>query len=94
MLLLLLGCAVISIIFGSIHEKSAKGAIEGIAILVAVCIVVFVGAGNDFQKQRQFKYILVLQPGPCKAKFPIARLWSSETETRPISASLIWSLET
>ncbi len=56
MLILLIICSVISIVLGSITE-GAEGSIEGIAILVAVVIVVSVASGNDYQKQLQFKKI-------------------------------------
>ncbi|PWW77009.1 calcium-translocating P-type ATPase [Tuber magnatum] len=62
-LLLLSGAAVISLAlglyqtFGGQH-KEGEGArvdwVEGVAIMVAIIIVVVVGAGNDYQKERQF----------------------------------------
>ncbi|RPA96966.1 calcium-translocating P-type ATPase [Choiromyces venosus 120613-1] len=62
-LLLLSGAAVISLAlglyqtFGGQHKKG-EGArvdwVEGVAIMVAIVIVVVVGAGNDYQKERQF----------------------------------------
>lgn len=57
-LLLLIGAAIISIVLGSIPETSEHpetGFIDGLAILIAVIIVVCVTSGNDFQKQRQFQ---------------------------------------
>lgn len=61
-LLLLTGAAVISLAlglyqtFGNDHgpEGSDGEWIEGVAIVVAILIVVFVGALNDWQKERQF----------------------------------------
>ncbi|KAG8626702.1 hypothetical protein KVT40_005647 [Elsinoe batatas] len=61
-LLLLTGAAVISLAlglyqtFGNDHaaEGSSGEWIEGVAIVVAILIVVFVGALNDWQKERQF----------------------------------------
>ena len=41
--------------FGQVHEKGAKvDWVEGVAIMVAIAIVVVVGALNDWQKERQF----------------------------------------
>jgi Ca2+-transporting ATPase len=41
--------------FGDTKEEGAHVEwIEGVAIIVAICIVVFVGALNDWQKERQF----------------------------------------
>lgn len=41
--------------FGDTHEVGAKvDWVEGVAIMVAVLIVIFVGALNDWQKERQF----------------------------------------
>ncbi|KAF2703216.1 calcium-translocating P-type ATPase [Pleomassaria siparia CBS 279.74] len=61
-LLLLTGAAVISLAlglyqtFGQKHEPGEPKVewIEGVAIMVAIAIVVIVGAVNDWQKERQF----------------------------------------
>ncbi|KAH7115960.1 hypothetical protein B0J11DRAFT_443721 [Dendryphion nanum] len=61
-LLLLTGAAVISLAlglyqtFGVTHKPGEAKVewIEGVAIIVAIVIVVVVGAGNDWQKERQF----------------------------------------
>jgi len=56
-LLLLIGAAVVSIILGSIpytSENPKTGWIDGVAILIAVVVVVCVTSGNDYQKQKQF----------------------------------------
>jgi magnesium-transporting ATPase (P-type) len=56
MLIILIVAAIISIPVG-VYENhgSAKGALEGIAILIAVCIVVIVSAYNDWAKEQEFK---------------------------------------
>jgi Ca2+-transporting ATPase len=62
-LLLLSAAAVISLALGlyqtfGVKHTAAEGAqvewVEGVAIVVAILIVVLVGAGNDYQKERQF----------------------------------------
>lgn len=62
-LLLLTGAAVISLALGIYESLTAKHApgdpppvdwIEGVAIVVAIIIVVLVGSLNDWQKERQF----------------------------------------
>ncbi|KAL7276871.1 plasma membrane calcium [Rhizina undulata] len=62
-LLLLSGAAVISLAlglyqtFGTVHNAEDGPSVqwvEGVAIIVAIVIVVVVGAGNDYQKERQF----------------------------------------
>lgn len=61
-LLLLTGAAVISLAlglyqtFGGEHEPGTPKVewVEGVAIIVAIAIVVIVGAANDWQKERQF----------------------------------------
>lgn len=62
-LLLLSGAAAISLALGLFQTFGVKhdpneGApvdwVEGVAIMVAIAIVVIVGAGNDYQKERQF----------------------------------------
>lgn len=66
-LLLLSGAAVISLALGLYETFGAEQSyddegqplpkvdwVEGVAIIVAVVIIVIVGAGNDYQKERQF----------------------------------------
>lgn len=53
-LLILLAAAAVSFGVG-IYEDPEKGWIDGIAILLAVFIVAFVSAGNDYQKELQFR---------------------------------------
>jgi Ca2+-transporting ATPase len=57
--ILIIGAFVI-LILGSIVEPAA-GWTEGVAILVAVLIVLSVTAGNDWSKDRKFKKLLLLQ---------------------------------
>ena len=51
---ILIVAAVISLVIGLIQEPE-DGWMEGTAILIAVCLVVFVSAGNDAIKQKQFE---------------------------------------
>ena len=44
-----------SIILGCVLECAATGWIEGFTIIVAIVVVVFVTAGNDYSKERQFR---------------------------------------
>lgn len=62
-ILVLTGAAVISLALGlyetfGVEHKPGEPApvdwVEGVAIVVAICIVVIVSAGNDWQKERQF----------------------------------------
>eukprot|EP00127_Corallochytrium_limacisporum_P006572 Clim_evm1s231 gene=Clim_evmTU1s231 len=57
---LLLGGAIIILIAGTITHPS-NGWIEGVAIFIAVFIVVAVTAGNDYQKDQKFRAMLLLQ---------------------------------
>ncbi|KAJ9507543.1 hypothetical protein QJQ45_019083, partial [Haematococcus lacustris] len=56
-ILLLMFAATISTVLGAAipHEREKNGWIEGVAIWIAVIIVISVGAGNDWQKDRQFR---------------------------------------
>jgi Ca2+ transporting ATPase len=47
--------AIVSLLVGSIFEAKCLGYLDGIAILVAVMVVVFVGAAQESAKQRQFR---------------------------------------
>lgn len=51
---ILLASGVVSTILGVTVDTSDAGWIEGVAILVAVAVVVAVTALNDFQKEKQF----------------------------------------
>ena len=46
--------SIVSIILGTVLECAVTGWIEGFAIVVAIVVVVFVTAGNDYSKERQF----------------------------------------
>eukprot|EP01084_Bolivina_argentea_P295942 509620_1 len=54
MLKILIAAGVISIITGAIQHPE-DGWIDGLAILLAVCIVVFVGGFNNYKKEQQFR---------------------------------------
>ncbi|WIA22054.1 hypothetical protein OEZ85_004399 [Tetradesmus obliquus] len=56
-ILLLIAAALVSTVLGAALEEQRKEGewIEGIAIWVAVVIVIMVGAGNDYQKDLQFR---------------------------------------
>jgi len=53
-LILLIISAIVSLVLGLTFDDPSTGWIEGAAILTSVCIVVFVTAGNDYAKERQF----------------------------------------
>lgn len=56
MIIILLFASVIAIVIGLIQEHGEfKGAIEGLAIMGAVLIVVLVSAWNDWNKEQEFK---------------------------------------
>lgn len=55
-LIILVVAAVIGIVLGlTVEEDKETGWIEGAAILISVCLVIFVTAGNDWSKERQFR---------------------------------------
>lgn len=54
---ILLASGVVSTILGVTVDTSDAGWIEGVAILVAVAVVVAVTALNDFQKEKQFRQL-------------------------------------
>lgn len=58
-LLLLSAAALISLLIGVYEQVSTgeKGWIEGVAIIIAILIVVFVNALNDYQRERQFRML-------------------------------------
>lgn len=77
-LILLTAAAVISLALGIYQSVTAEGNearvqwVEGVAIIVAILIVVIVGAANDWQKERQFvklnkkkedRYVKVIRSG-------------------------------
>ena len=54
---ILLASGVVSTILGVTVDTSDAGWIEGVAILIAVAVVVAVTALNDFQKEQQFRQL-------------------------------------
>ena len=54
---ILLASGVVSTILGLTVDSSDAGWIEGVAILIAVAVVVAVTALNDFQKEKQFRQL-------------------------------------
>jgi Ca2+-transporting ATPase len=58
---LIAGAAVTIILGLAIDGVSSKSWVEGVAILVAVVIVLTVTAGNDYSKDKKFKKLLLLQ---------------------------------
>lgn len=53
-LIILIIAAIVSLIIGAIEDPE-KGWLDGIAILIAVLIVAFVTAANDYSKEKQFR---------------------------------------
>eukprot|EP00798_Chlamydomonas_sp_ICE-L_P007258 gene7258-370_t len=56
-ILLLMAAATVSTTLGIVieEEREHRGWIEGVAIWMAVLVVTLVGAGNDYQKDQQFR---------------------------------------
>ena len=54
---ILLASGILSSILGVTVDPSDAGWIEGVAILLAVAVVVAVTAVNDYQKEMQFKQL-------------------------------------
>jgi len=52
---LLCAAAFVSLVIGCINEGIAEGWIEGMAIFVAVIIIVSVTSVNDYMKDKQFR---------------------------------------
>lgn len=55
MLKVLCGASIVSIIVGVIEEGWAEGWYDGVAILLAVCIIVSVTTFNNYMKEKQFQ---------------------------------------
>lgn len=66
---------------GEEEGESEAGWIEGVAILVAVLVVVFVTAFNDWQKEKQFRGLQ--NKIECEHKFSVIR--KGETLQIPVS---------
>eukprot|EP01113_Clastostelium_recurvatum_P039556 TRINITY_DN604_c1_g1_i5.p1 TRINITY_DN604_c1_g1~~TRINITY_DN604_c1_g1_i5.p1 ORF type:complete len:1175 (-),score=467.74 TRINITY_DN604_c1_g1_i5:38-3562(-) len=56
-LIILAVAATVSIVLGVTVEDPKTGWIDGTAILVAVCIVIAVTAGNDYNKEKKFQHL-------------------------------------
>ncbi|EGR33978.1 hypothetical protein IMG5_028960 [Ichthyophthirius multifiliis] len=55
MLQILVGASIVSTIVGIIDEGIVKGWIEGFTIILAICIIVSISAGNNYMKELQFQ---------------------------------------
>jgi uncharacterized membrane protein YfcA len=57
-LVILMVAAVISLVFGfTLAKDTSVDWFEGLAILVSICVVILVTAGNDYQKDKQFRQL-------------------------------------
>lgn len=84
-LILLIACAIISLILGFAFEEHPEEAwVDGVAILVAVAVVVNVTAGNDYVKARQFLKMNALS---ANAKVSVTRYAGGAREIKPILGS-------
>lgn len=117
-LILLTGAAIISLALGlyetlgtgdHIDEATGKKMpkvnwIEGVAICIAIILVVFTGSGNDYQKERQFKKLhskVCAPPNLCVAAHPnkdckrivILTAPRGDTERRPQRECHSWRKE-
>jgi hypothetical protein len=55
MIVILMCASVVAIIIGLVKENGhAEGALEGVSILVAICVVVSTAAWNDYNKEQEF----------------------------------------
>ena len=74
-------------VFLSPEEEGSEeaGWIEGVAILVAVLVVVFVTAFNDWQKEKQFRGLQ--NKIECEHKFSVIR--KGEVSQIPVSDLLV-----
>lgn len=52
---LLCAAAFVSLVIGCINEGIAEGWLEGMAIFIAVILIVSVTSINDFMKEKQFR---------------------------------------
>jgi Ca2+-transporting ATPase len=55
MLRILVVAGLVSMIIGAVQDAKHHGWVDGLAVLFAVVVVVFVGAGNNYQKELQFR---------------------------------------
>jgi len=56
MIVILMVAACVAIAIGLAREHgNIEGALEGLAILVAICVVVTVSAYNDWSKEQEFR---------------------------------------
>lgn len=51
----LIAAATVSLGLGIIHEGLAKGWIEGVAIYIAIAIILLVNTSNNYVREKQFQ---------------------------------------
>lgn len=56
----MLGAAVVSCIIGLIQHPFPEGMLEGTSIMIALCIIIIVGSGNNYASERRLAKLVAL----------------------------------
>jgi Ca2+-transporting ATPase len=64
-LIMLMVLATINVGIGIYQEKSIKGAIDGIAVYLAVSIIVCITSANNYSKEKQFQKLVAGATDEC-----------------------------
>jgi len=57
---ILLAAAIVSIIIGLIQHGWPKGMLEGTSIMIALCIIIVVGSGNNYASERRLAGLVAM----------------------------------
>lgn len=57
---ILLGAAIVSCIIGLIQHPFPEGMLEGTSIMIALCIIIIVGSGNNYASERRLAKLVAM----------------------------------
>lgn len=71
----LLGAAIVSIVIGLIQHGFPEGLLEGTSIMIALCIIIVVGSGNNYMSELKLAELV------CKANEQEVAIYNSAADT-------------
>jgi len=76
---ILLGASVVSLIIGGIQHGFPEGLLEGVSIMIALCIIIVVGSGNNYASEKRLAKLVAMAD---KQNVPVYRKGKKDqTET-------------
>jgi magnesium-transporting ATPase (P-type) len=70
--------ALVSLVIGIVKDGFAEGWLEGVSIMLALCIIIVVSSGNNYASEKRLANLIALAE---KQDVPVYRKGNGETET-------------